>query len=104
MSIGTIVSIILILFGGVIYLALNGRYPIHYQTFQQPTPQLTTYKGVWNNLLSSPLAWIQCGLLMLVVLQIVRVALTAWLFIKIKDVYFAMISLFILAVLVFAFF
>lgn len=104
MSIGAILSVVLILSGGIIYLFLNGKTLVHYESFRPISPPLPIFRNIWNNLLRTPLAWIQSGLLALVLLQIIRVALTAWMFVKIKDIYFSLISIFILLVLIYAIF
>lgn len=100
MMIGISLSVTALLFGGITYLAFNGHHVIHYQLFQQPIPMLTSIKGVLFNLTSNPLAWIQLGLLILIGIQMIRVILTAWLFIQKKDKCFAIISLLIFAILI----
>jgi uncharacterized membrane protein len=101
--IGVLVSFIIILIGGILYLLNHGTDIIHYQAFHGE-PQL--YKSIPDILLDaftlSPLALIQLGLLILVIVQILRVALTTWLFIQIRDNYFVYISLFILFILVYS--
>lgn len=101
MTTSIILSMMLILFGGSIYLFFNGHRVIHYQVFQQPTLTLTSMKGILSSLTSNPLAWIQSGLLMLIMSQIIRVGLITWLFIRMKDKCFTMISLIIFVILIY---
>jgi uncharacterized membrane protein len=100
MTVGVALSVVFILLGGVVYLLQEGNQAVHYQTFQPLAPSLTTIPGILSGLFFSPLAWIQSGILILLMTQVVRVALTGLLFVRSRDVFFSGVSFFILGVLI----
>ena len=101
--IGVMLSLIAVIAGGILYLYHFGGDLVHYQTFYGEPPQ---YKSVFHILKDSltlaPLALIQLGLLLLVLVQIMRVILTGIFFYLSRDFLFVHISLFILIVLLYS--
>lgn len=105
MRIGLIISIMIVLVGGILYLVQFGNQPIHYQVFDHHTSSLMSVSGIVRKALNlSSIGLIQFGLLVLVLTQVIRVLLTAVLFIKQRDYIFIAISLGIFFVLVYSIF
>jgi len=99
--IGIIISFFLIVLGGAIYLLQHGSDIVNYQHFRGESQSLTHPAGILFSALSlSPTGIIQLGLMTLFFVQILRVFLTTWYFVKEKNMIFCAISMFILLVLV----
>jgi uncharacterized membrane protein len=89
--------------GGVMYLVSHGAAEVHYGVFRGEPSDLRTLRGVLADTLRlSGRGVIQLGLIVLVAAQIVRVALTMWLFVVEKDRVFVGVSALVLAVLLFS--
>jgi|SRR3990167_1657788 len=105
MRAGLFLSIFIVLVGGVYYLLQNGSDTMSYAIFHGEPAGLTSPLGIWQQFIHlSPRGIIQFGILLLVLTQILRVALTAIYFFKIRDSILAWISIAIFAVLIFSFF
>ncbi len=101
--IGVLVSFIIVLIGGSLYLWNHGADIVHYQTFHHEPQFYQSITDIFLETLTfSPLALVQFGLLILVLVQILRVGLMSWLFISSRDAIFSYISLFILFVLIYS--
>ena len=99
--IGIVISLLLIITGGILYLFQHGNDIVNYQNFHGEPVLLTSFLGILSDAFSlAPRGIIQLGLLVLFFVQILRVALTGWLFIKEKSTLFIGISLFILFILI----
>jgi uncharacterized membrane protein len=98
---GILVSFSLIVTGGILYLYQNGSNSINYQNFHGEKKDLTSFMGILHDAISfDPSGIIQFGLLVLFFVQILRVALTTWYFLKANDNLFAGLSFFILCALI----
>lgn len=105
MRAGLFLSIFLVLIGGVTYLIQHGGDTINYAVFHGEPMALTSPLGIWQQFFDlSPRGIIQFGILILVMTQILRVALTAVYFIEMRDVIFTVISSAIFVVLIVSFF
>ncbi len=103
--IGVLVSFSFVFLGGCFYLSKHGTEIVHYQSFHGEPLVYKSVIGIFKDAITlSSLGIIQLGLLTLVIIQILRVALTTYLFIKSRDKIFVCISLFILSVLIFSLF
>jgi uncharacterized membrane protein len=86
--------------GGALYLLRHGGESVHYHVFAGEPTDLRTIGGVIEDSARvSGRAIIQLGLFVLVAMQAVRVALTAWLFKRTNDPVFTYISVLVLVVL-----
>ena len=91
--------------GGLLYLLHHGAANVHYRVFRGEPTDLRTIQGVVRDALrQSGRGVIQLGLVILVAVQLIRVALTAWLFAVMRDRVYVSISLFILIVLSYSLF
>lgn len=105
MRTGLWISVIIVLIGGVLYLLQNGSQFIHYQTLQHDTKSSVTLLDILRGSFSfSPVSLVWLGLLILVLTQVIRVALTVVLFIVERDFIFACISGLILIILIYSIF
>lgn len=103
---GLLLSVGIVLVGGTIYLAQHGQEPIPYHVFLPNEHNgLNTMMGIFRSALTlSAVGIIQFGLLLLVLTQVLRVGLTALLFIIERDYLFTWISVIILSVLIYSVF
>lgn len=98
--IGIAVAGAIVAFGGVMYLLRYGGLPVHYEVYKGEPAGLRTIVGVIGDAVHvSARAIIQVGIVVLVAMQIVRVAFALWLFRTKNDRVFVGISLFVLVVL-----
>lgn len=101
--IGVLVCFVIIFTGGSLYLMHHGSELVHYQVFHEEAESFKSIPIILQHASSfSALALIQVGLLCLVILQLLRVALITWFFIRLRDKLFALISFFILSVLIYS--
>lgn len=102
---GVLLSFFIVLAGGLAYVYSNPGLLVSYQDFQGTDASFRSISAILKGALSfSPLALIQFGLLFLVFVQLLRVALVGWFFMKQKDEIFIAISAFILIVLIYSLF
>jgi len=84
------------------YLIRHGAAEVHYDVFAGEPTDLRTLRGVLADALRlNDRGIIQLGLIVLVGAQVVRVALTLWLFVVERDRRFVAISAVVLALLLF---
>lgn len=93
LRVGLWLSVLIVLLGGILYLLQCGSIFIQYEVF--PSTLLLICPG---------LRIIQFGLLILVITQVLRVILTAWLFMQKRDYFFTFISLIIFGFLIYSIF
>ncbi|HUX52169.1 MAG TPA: DUF1634 domain-containing protein [Spirochaetia bacterium] len=100
---GMMFCTVVIVIGGVLYLNEHSGAKANFGVFvtsqNQPRSLAAVVKGIVS---SNGGAIIAAGILLLVVLQYVRVALSIGMFIRLKSWFFTGISLFILGVLLYA--
>lgn len=98
--IGIVIAGAVVAVGGALYLLHYGSMPVHYGVYTGEPAELRTIVGVIGAAAHmSGRAIIQFGIVVLVAMQIVRVAFTLWLFKATHDRVFVGISLFVLALL-----
>lgn len=99
--VGVLLSLLLVAVGGILYLYSHGHEAVHFHVFHSESNGFTSLAGVWQDLSSfSALGIIELGLLVLVFLQVLRVLLTTWVFIKLRDTFFIWASFFVLLLLI----
>jgi len=102
---GILTSAAIVLFGGVLYMWRHGATPVHYRIFRGEPSDLRSLAGIWKDFEhGSGRGAIQLGLMLLVGIQLVRVALTDILFLLNRDKVFAAITFLVLAMLSYALF
>lgn len=95
LAVGTLLSALLVLIGGVSYLITHGSEALQNEW---------TLGGIRQFSLSlSSIGIIEIGLLVLVGIQLLRVGLLVWFYTVIHDYAFSLISLFILLTLIYSF-
>lgn len=95
MLIGVIICILIVGYGGTWFLLEYGSQPVSQYEYSEKLTHLPL-------LTLTPQGVIQWGLIALVLMQVLRVMLTIWYFLKLKDWIFVAISLFILAVIIYS--
>jgi uncharacterized membrane protein len=102
---GVLISAFIVLFGGVLYMWRHGSTPVHYRIFRGEPSDLRTISGIWKDFEhGSGRGAIQFGLMLLVGVQVIRVALTGVLFLLSRDKVFVVITFLVLALLSYALF
>lgn len=102
---GVLASGALVFSGGMIYLWRHGSSQVHYRVFRGEPSDLRSISGILEDVKGgSGRGLIQSGLILLVAVQLVRVALTGILFGVSRDKPFVMISTLVLALLTYALF
>jgi uncharacterized membrane protein len=102
---GVLTSAALVLFGGALYMWRHGSTPVHYRIFRGEPSDLRNIAGIWKDFEhESARGAIQFGLMLLVGVQLVRVALTGILFLFNRDKVFVVITFLVLAMLTYALF
>lgn len=100
--VGTLISICLVMTGGIIYLLENGNTTLA-STLLKSNNYHLNINSIWQNIQSfSSIGLIELGLLSLVTTQILRVGLLCWFYIITKDYWFIGFSMFILAILIYS--
>jgi uncharacterized membrane protein len=100
---GVIISGIVVLAGGVLYLLRYGQVPAHYETFDAQRGSMRDVLGVIRN------AWhgdgraiIQCGLLLLIATPVARVLFSMIGFALEKDRLYVVLTLIVLMILLYS--
>jgi uncharacterized membrane protein len=102
---GVLISAFIVLFGGVLYMWRHGSTPVHYRIFRGEPSDLRSLAGIWKDFEEgSGRGAIQLGLMLLVGVQVIRVALTGVLFLLNRDKAFVVITFLVLAMLSYALF
>lgn len=100
--IGLLISITIILIGGIDYIIHYGSQMVHDVHFKGEREDLTHISGIFRSAMSlSPKGIIQAGLWLLVFTQILRLLLTLWLFVKMKDKKFIWITVFVTSIVIY---
>lgn len=100
---GVMTSATVVLLGGILYLVCYGAESPHYGIFLGEPSDLRTVSGIMLDALSlRRRGLIQLGLLMLLATPIVRVAFSAIAFALQRDRTYALVSLIVLATLLFS--
>jgi uncharacterized membrane protein len=101
---GVLLAATVVLIGGVLYLMRHGRETIHYTTFHGEPQGLKSIPTVVEGIASNHArAIIQFGLLLLIATPIARVLFSAFAFALEKDYLYVVITLIVLAVLLYSF-
>jgi len=86
--------------GALRYLFLHGKEPLDYARFHGPVPGLESLQGVLRlALLGEPLAWVQLGLLVLLLTPVARVLASLVFFLLERDWVFVLATFYVLVML-----
>lgn len=97
---GVLVSLCIVIFGGVIYLIHEGSRIEHYDIFKGGKNGIGSANGYLHNIFSlNGRTIIQTGLILLIATPIIRVVLSAIVFLKEKDYLYTGITLLVLAII-----
>jgi uncharacterized membrane protein len=97
---GVLVSALVVLFGGVLYLERNGHSPTDYRVFRGEPSQLRTVGGILHDAVAlNGRGIIQLGLLLLIATPVARVAFSIFGFAEEHDRMYVVIASIVLLVL-----
>jgi|SRR5579859_723122 len=103
LRLGVLISALVVAVGGALYLVRHYVDTVNYRVFQGENPDLRSIAGIWASALHLHSdAIIQLGLLLLIATPIARVALAAVGFYLEKDRLYVVVSLTVLAILIFS--
>lgn len=103
LRIGVGISALVVLAGGILYLARYGTQPINYGSFHGEPRELRTISGIVRGARAGHArAIIQVGLLLLIATPIARVIFSAYGFCRERDYRYVFITLFVLGVLLYS--
>jgi uncharacterized membrane protein len=99
LRIGVLLSISIVIFGGVIYICRNGHTIANYHTFKG-IPAFVQLDGIINGILTfRGRAIIQVGIVLLIATPVLRILFSAIGFILEKDYLYTFISLLVLSII-----
>jgi len=100
---GVLISAMIVLIGGVLYLFQNGYSEPHYHTFKGEPSDLKSIKQIFNGVIKlRSLAIIQMGLLILIATPIARIIFSAIAFLLEGDYLYVFIALTVLGIICFS--
>ncbi|BAZ17923.1 hypothetical protein NIES4071_98040 [Calothrix sp. NIES-4071] len=100
---GVLVASAVVLFGGIIYLVNYGAEPINYRFFYGEPERLRSPIGIVKAVSDGYSdAVIQLGLLVLVSIPVIRVIISLFTFLKLRDITYFLISLLVLTALTYS--
>lgn len=102
LQIGIIISIVLVMLGGVSFLLVHGGESLENNIFVTTNYDIDVIHIWRNHLFTTPIGWIELGLLTLVMAQILRVAVLCYYYVRIKDIWFTSFSFFILSIILYS--
>lgn len=96
-------SVLIVVVGGTLYVWRHCSEPVHYRVFRGEPADLRTFLGVWRDVQrGSGRGIIQCGLFLLVAVQLVRVGAAGAVFLRNRDRAFVIVTLAVLGLLTYA--
>jgi uncharacterized membrane protein len=100
---GVVAAAIVVLLGGVVYLARHGAELPSYKRFQGGSSDYRTLRGIVQNVLAGRgRGLIQLGIVMLIATPVARVALSLVAFLRRRDYLYTVFTLIVLGVLIFS--
>jgi uncharacterized membrane protein len=102
---GVIISGLVVLVGGILYLLRYARLPVHYENFVAERESLRGLMAVGNYALrGDSRAIIQCGLLLLIATPVARVLFSIIAFALEKDRLYVVLTLIVFLILIYSLF
>ena len=100
---GVIIAAAVVFFGGIIYLYRHGLAPVNYKVFQRVPIDLCSVKGILGNVFSfHGRGFIQLGLLLLIATPIARVGLSFFVFARLRDNIYVIVTLIVFCILIYS--
>jgi uncharacterized membrane protein len=102
---GVIISGLVVLAGGILYLLRYARLPVHYENFVAERESLRSLAAVGNQALHGDgRAVIECGLLLLIATPVARVLFSIIAFALEKDQLYVVLTLVVFLILIYSLF
>jgi uncharacterized membrane protein len=103
LRIGVVTAAVIVLIGGILYLAENSFAAPHYHTFQGTSKHFDNLAGMARNIRAlNSYGIIQLGLLVLIATPILRVVFSVIAFVLERDIVYVTVTLIVLAVLLYS--
>lgn len=103
LRIAVIISAMIVLAGGILYLIQNGGNTPEYHVFKGEPKSLRTISGILNELVIwDGLGIIQIGLLLLIATPVTRVTFSVFAFVLQRDSTYVVVTLIVLTVLIYS--
>jgi len=100
---GVLLAALIVLGGGICFLAQHGEMAVHYHSFRSEPPQYTTAPAIVAGAMGGDcLAVIQLGLLVLIATPVARVAFSIAAFALERDWMYVLITAIVLAILLYS--
>jgi uncharacterized membrane protein len=100
---GVVLSMAVVLIGGILYLFSHGTAAVHYSNFKAERADLTSIAAIFSGLINlNGKAIIQFGIVLLIFTPISRVVLSVFSFLLEKDYMYVLIGLIVLSVILFS--
>ena len=100
---GVVISALVVFAGGILFLARSGSSPVNYHVFHGEPAALRAVAEIFRQALAlDPRGLIQFGLLLLIATPVLRVAFTVFAFAYERDWTYVLITLIVLALLLFS--
>lgn len=100
---GVLLSMLIVAFGGVVYLYRHGHSVISYVQFKGVPEFVHTPSGIWHGILTfRGRAIIQAGIILLIATPVLRIIVSGIGFILEKDYLYTGISLLVLLIIIFS--
>jgi uncharacterized membrane protein len=102
---GVLLSALVVLIGGIIYLARHGHSPVDFLVFHGEPADLRSLRGIFHEALAlRSRGIIQLGLLLLIATPLARVAFSIWAFAEERDRMYVVFTLVVFAILLYSLF
>jgi uncharacterized membrane protein len=102
---GVIISGLVVLAGGILYMLRYGHDPVHYESFVADRERLRSLRDVARNaMLGDARAIVECGLLLLIATPVARVAFSIIGFLLERDRLYAVLTLIVFLILIYSLF
>ena len=102
---GVIISGVVVLAGGILYMLRYGHDPVQYESFVAERESLRSLRGVVTNALHGDArAIVECGLLLLIATPVARVIFSIIAFALEKDRLYVVLTLIVFLILIYSLF
>ncbi len=102
---GVIISGLVVLAGGILYILRYGRAPVHYENFVAEQESLRSLRSVGNYAIHGDArAIVQCGLLLLIATPVARVLFSIIAFALEKDRLYVVLTAIVFLILIYSLF
>lgn len=103
LQVGIILAIVLVMLGGISFLLEHGGETLDNNLFLTSNFEIDVTHIWHHHFFTTPIGWIELGLLTLVMAQILRVGVLCYYYLIIRDSWFTLFSFFIFSIILYSF-